>query len=330
MRDNYQALVSVYQDNEYQKEISTALNEQRGVLPRIINIVANKNCINKCRYCNIWKLRVQKDNLLKIVEKISNDDFFREAKLIKITGGEPFLSRFFIDCVKRIKERFPCAQITISTSCSPFPLVNNILEALKEVELTLSLSLNGDKEMHNYLKGNPGSFDDVMSVIKSVRKNHHLVLSFTIFPENIDSFSWILDFSKKNKLPLNYRIVGKSRYYYENHKAEYSFSDSDLKKLEESIFSNTQDIFKRGIVKHCLTKKRPVPCYALSDNLFIFPNGDIHPCLYRGKIGNIFEDNLKEMYDSEKFRELREKILGCNDCWTDCSTRADIYKNVLR
>jgi len=58
----------------------------------------------------------------------------------------------------------------------------------------------------------------------------------------------------------------------------------------------------------------------LSTRTTIMENGDVHLC-YGAPIGNIFQNNLKEIFNSEEYKQRLDSYRLCQGCWTTCYTQ---------
>ena len=64
-------------------------------------------------------------------------------------------------------------------------------------------------------------------------------------------------------------------------------------------------------------------CFAPWVHTHITPDGDVHPCcLYKESMGNINKDDFVDIYNNDKFKDLRKQFLqnkkptGCQKCYT--------------
>lgn len=97
-----------------------------------------------CIMGNQQGISLELRELVKILEK--ND--FSEHNIL-ITGGEPFLHKEFVDIIKLI-----CGKSKILTVTSN-GTYNNYLRELRTYDnLFFQISLDGDKEKHNQIRGN--------------------------------------------------------------------------------------------------------------------------------------------------------------------------------
>ena len=58
--------------------------------PVTLNFMANDICNSKCKMCNIWKRKKDKELTPEELENILNDDLFKNLSNVGISGGEPY------------------------------------------------------------------------------------------------------------------------------------------------------------------------------------------------------------------------------------------------
>ena len=62
------------------------------------------------------------------------------------------------------------------------------------------------------------------------------------------------------------------------------------------------------------------------------PNGDIKPCMFMKSLGNIKNENFKEVYNSENTNLIREEIKknNCPKCWMNCYSPHSIMQHPIK
>jgi len=76
-----------------------------------------------------------------------------------------------------------------------------------------------------------------------------------------------------------------------------------------------------------------LPSGAGFDSLFIDPAGDIYPSnLINLKIGNLANDKLVNIWNSEKANRVRDEIKNKNikESWIICTLRGEMKKNFIK
>lgn len=104
------------------------------------------------------------DDFVQVLDEISNNMGNREI-LVITTGGEPLLREDITDCGKAIKQRgFYWGLVT-----NGMLLTENKLKELMTAGLdAISVSLDGLKDDHNWMRGNKESFDKAVAAVKSI------------------------------------------------------------------------------------------------------------------------------------------------------------------
>ena len=72
------------------------------------------------------------------------------------------------------------------------------------------------------------------------------------------------------------------------------------------------------------SKKRPVKCFAMVNSIYLDPYGNLCPCILKKPVVNLLKENVDEVWNSEKMKNIRKKVKKCNKCWTDCQSIPDI------
>ena len=225
------------------------------------------------------------------------------------------LGKGFDFLLKIIGEMHPKSHhITITTNGSF--LTADKIAALKKAHVdTITLSIDsGIEEEHDRFRGVPGNYRNITSLIPLIQKHGMRVFINTVISKNnvhSDGFKKLLDFSHKHRLGLatilakplgrwkgqNIKLLSPKdiHYYYELRK-NYPFACRD----------NDNNYVRRE------------RCYALKENVFITPYGDVCACPFTHiLLGNVFEESLAEIRD----RALKIKWWGTY--WARCLTAID-------
>lgn len=304
------------------KLLAFALREiNLGYYPKVVYFAVTWNCSAKCLMCNIWKRKKGEEVKVEDVEFIFDDKLMRRVKLVKVSGGEALLREDILEILKIIEEKTN-ALITISTNglrASRKKLIE-VAENIEKDRLFFSVSLDALNEIHSKMRGVKGAFEQVMETLKVLKEmGLNYRLSTTITTHNEKFFEEVIEFAKKENLYIGYRLADVNEVYYSNTNKTFKFSERTFEIIEK----HADNKFKKGILEW-VKGKRPHRCYALITNIFIDPQGFLHPCIYREKISDLKEEKLSYIWNSEKLREERKNIKGCGRCWTDCQSIPDI------
>jgi MoaA/NifB/PqqE/SkfB family radical SAM enzyme len=146
------------------------------ILPSFLTFSVNNYCNQLCKTCNIWKNNSieekRKELKLDEVERIFSQ--FPKIFWLTITGGEPFLRRDLVEIVKIAYEKSKVNVLTITTNGSLPDIiekdVKEILRNCKNLRLIVNVSVDGDRELHDKIRGVEGSFDKAVETIEKLKK----------------------------------------------------------------------------------------------------------------------------------------------------------------
>ena len=155
-------------------------------------IMLSYRCNLSCQICGLWgKAGVWKElppedlkEELKSKEITSLvNDLAPYQPLVLLTGGEPLLAKNWYEVALRLKKK----DLRCSISTNGTKILEN-KDKIMEVIDNLDVSLDGNKEIHDKLRGVPGTYELVIEGIKEIdrlkkkrkQKKPYLKVSFTI------------------------------------------------------------------------------------------------------------------------------------------------------
>jgi len=211
----------------------------------------------------------------------------------------------------------------------------------------ISLSLDSiNEDVHDYLRGVKGAYRKVMDALSyfedyngSLKK---LGIQTIIMGPNLDSILDLVEWAHRRKLSIYFMAIVEplcvslqSNWYTES---DYSFLwpkettklyniiDELIRLKEEGIdignssaqlqtfktyFTNPNDFIKKQ--KHC----------KMGDGMLkVDPRGDVFLCAEKGPIGNIRNNEIQDIWLSEKAERVREEIKFCK---TNCPQLINCY-----
>ncbi len=284
--------------------------------PILCNYYLTYRCNATCSFCDIWE---KPSPFVKVenVEKNLSDLKKLGVKVIDFTGGEPLLHPelpTFLDIAKRKK-----FITTVTTNGIRYP---KLAEKLKGKIDMLHFSLDAaDRETHDNMRG-VKCFDKVIESIeiaKSLGERPDILC--TVFEGNFEEIEKIYEtitFKNNLVLILNPVFEYNSVDTLGNLNADYlkkllKFSKKKLVYLNEAFI----DLRLEGGNKI----EKPI-CKAASSTLVISPeNKLVLPCYHLGKEEFEINDNLYELYHSDKIKKLiseEGKLAECEGCTINC------------
>ncbi len=322
------------------------------------------DCNLRCKYCFAGTGDFGHDRSLmskevgeKAVDFIIANSGQRKHCELDFFGGEPLMNMPVVKHVveyvhKREQETGKEFKLTLTTNGV---LLNDAnIEYLNDNNISLVLSLDGRKEVHDNMRPNvagKGSYDGILANFKKLvdargGKNYFLRGTFTAY--NLDFTADVLDMADKGFDLLSVEpVVAKE--------ADYEITEEHLPKLFEEYDKLTEAYIDRKLSGNgfeffhfnmdinngpCVAK-RLSGCGAGHEYFAVAPNGDLYPChqfVGRDKylLGTIFAGVIsKEM--PKYFRQAH--VLNkpeCSKCWArfycsgGCHANADLFNDDIK
>lgn len=290
----------------------------------------NLNCLHCGSSCSQNKNNYIETNVLINTLRQLASDYNPETVMICLTGGEPLLHPDFFVIVKEIvRLGFPWGFTTNGTLIDKEKTV-----MLKELGLeSISISLDGLKESHEWLRNVKGCFDKTIQAVRNLKAENIPVQITTVihkknFHELEDMFEMVKSLNVDSWRVINIEPIGRA---LENNDLLLSYDEmiSLLEFIREKRYSSSDDFDVRFGCSHYLSYEYE---HELRDNYFIcgagiyvgsiLCNGDIYSCLdieRRRELiqGNINVDRFSQIWEN-KFKEFREnrvyKSPKCESC----------------
>ncbi len=312
----------------------------------IVSLKLTYNCNLKCSMC--WQAKYKDQNkaftghmdytnFLNTMEKLS---FLAPSKIF-LWGGEPLLHPNFADILKEVKtRRFMCNLIT-----------NGILLEEKTEDIlngkldTICVSLDGLGEIHDSIRGVPGSYQRAITGLKYLLKNKSfrpiVSVNMVINDENYQYlYETVKEFEslgvngiqiqfpvyfdmKTGEVTAEYikKSLGISIDKWKGFIGEYS--SMDIEKLDKQLhmvkseFNNVY-LYPADISPYdwfgVKESNRKINCLTAWKRLNIEPNGDVNICTDHSDMiaGNIYESRLEEIWNNRVFRSFRREAKNNN------------------
>jgi len=327
--------------------------------PFELNFAITYKCNSRCEICNIWKEKRTDELTIEEIEKFSKKINF--IHWIRLTGGEPFLRKDYVNIVKTLNENL--SDLYLITTPTNGLLLDLIYEKVKNVlnffkkKYIITVSLDGPKEIHDKIRGIKGSWEKAVETYKKLKelekgyKNFKVFFGYTISPLNIGLFEKTIEEVRKlipeiTAKDFHINLFQVSEVYYKNKdvKIEESFFKNAQKELDsilklrvksKNYIESIENKYMKLGKEYLKTKKIPIKCNVFNLSCFVDPFGDVFPCtIFNEKLGNLRKNNydLKGILTSEKTKKIVKKIIDnkCPQCWTPCEAHQIILSNWLK
>lgn len=288
-----------------------------------VPIYLTDRCNSKCLICNIWRKRPKTDIDVGIVKKILSDKSVSRFTMFVIGGGEPLLHPKFDEIMTLFRGR---DYLFLSNGL----LADKLIETVREFEIKrLSLSLDGSPETYRKIRGVDG-YSNIEKIVAELKDDDVTIYAnYVINPWNTrQDLIHVIDFCRKNGI---YFLAG----YYENFeylettkKTGRLYNINDLLRYAPLESSPNHPYFK--LHPHWVSGHLRIPCFSVFLSPVIKPNGDVELCEVKEvKLGNLYEQDLGEIWASKKTRDLQRRFMHCNACWADGHRPVSIHVGSL-
>ena len=277
-------------------------------------------CQSRCLTCNIWEMKPKGElSLDEIKQFAAKNNYF---KWIELTGGEPFLRQDIVDIVKAFYESNKNLYVlTMPTnSLCNFDMVIRKLEQILQLgipKVSITLSLDGYRELHDKIRGIPGNFDKVMAFgrkfmeLQKQYPNLFFVFGFTMSKFNQSEFNRTVEAVQKEVPGVTYNnfhmnLAQISDIYYSNSNLDIKSTRETAAAEIQSLVNNRkfeigaipviENVFLKKLVQYAKTGEVPMKSKSLDASLFMDSFGNVFPSIMWGhKIGNIRESGYDLM-----------------------------------
>jgi MoaA/NifB/PqqE/SkfB family radical SAM enzyme len=328
-------------------------------LPYKLSFILTYKCNYKCKICNIWAREPgEAEMTLPEIE-----EFFLKNNYISwlnLGGGEIFLREDINQVADIIYTKLNnLVLLDFATTGFFTDRVLSFVQRLdkyKPKKISITVSLDGPKETHEWLRGVPGSWDKAIETFKGLRSigssNIKPYLGYTLSKYNFDKFFDTVKAVKKEVPDIgldefHINLAQVSELYYQNEdslEAGWAFKEKDRiaallgsfleqKKKADSVIMFLEGVYQSRLKQFLNTAKTPLNCRALSASCFIDPAWNVYPCVsYNRAIANLKElsFDLRRVWNLPACRQLQKEIIksSCPNCWTPCEAYQTIFGNL--
>ena len=238
---------------------------------------------------------------------------------VSFTGGNPLLYPRFPDLYRAASERG--LSIAILGNPGPREKIEDLL-AIQPLSF-FQVSLEGLAEHNDLIRG-PGHFERVMAFLKVLRElDVFSMVMLTLTKDNIDqvlplgeALSGLTDSFNFNRLSM----VGEGANLQLPTRREY---EAFLERYVEAAKSNPVLRLKDNLINIVCHEKGLEPfggctgygCGAAFNFIVALSDGQVHACRkFPSPIGNILEQSIGDIYDSEIAARYRSGCSACSAC----------------
>lgn len=307
--------------------------------PNRLILDVTRRCNLRCQMCRTWQREA--DGELSAAE--IGDLLHQLPRLcwLDVTGGEPFLRADAAELFRAIADATPALHVLHFPTNGWFTrriaeVAADWVKRRPEVQLIVTVSIDGPREVHDRVRGVPGAFDRALDTFRMLRAMDGVdVYVGTTISEHTRGTVAALSDVLTREVPgfrgseWHWNRLQVSEHFFNNgglageqppgedlvreHLARRGAPRSLVDLMELAFLVNlefVQDGEPSGIT-----------CQSLRSTAFVSPEGDVYPChVYDRPVGNVLRRPFSEIWHDRATLRARADIeaLACGGCFTPC------------
>lgn len=315
------------------KRHRTLQTDRITALPIVI-LMPHSACNCRCIMCDIWK---DNQNLKQLTEKdiealmITFKKF--DTKQVVMSGGEALLNPHFF----RLCEILKNAGINVTLLSTGLTIKKNAEKLVRWVN-DIIVSLDGDEQMHDAIRNIPGAFRKLwegVQQIKSIQPGYKITARTVIHRINFRGWLEIIDSAIKigidqiSFLPadVSSHAFNREVLWSAARKEQILLNKEELPELQSVInillWQYQAEFASRFIAESPEKIQKIYSYYAAFYELNPFPykkcnapwvstvveaDGTVRPCFFHPSLGNIHNDSLDKILNSDKAIQFRKSL----------------------
>lgn len=272
----------------------------QNMAPLLVQVELTEACNLKCRFCYNSQQPKYNRNVFKMLDVLAEQGVMQ----VTLTGGEPLMHPDFFKILSYATKKFPNVMILSNGALMNERVVEEISDS---GVMSVSVSIHGDREIHDSLTGIIGSYEKSMNAIKkylAVGKTP-IASNFVLNAYNVN----VLEKTAKtfHEIGLNFMTItrfvpvgiGKSASFLEINSSDMikamEFADKFMKEYENPHIEFAEAIPHCAVPKHL--EYLANTCSYGYDRFYVDVNGDMMVCgLSRIPLGgNILTTPISEI-----------------------------------
>lgn len=308
--------------------------------PTRVVLDVTRRCNLRCAMCKTWDVEPGHELLPAEIGAILAQ--MPRLTWLDITGGEPFLRRDVDALFDAVLASTPALRVLHYPTNGWFVervarTTARLAAARPEVEIIVTVSLDGPAEVHDRVRGREGSFARALATFKALRAlpGVSTYVGTTVTPFNaeyVEELGRVLAREVPGFAPTewHWNWLQISAHFFDNadlaqlpavhtgnlvrHHLARRGAPRSLVDLMELAFLLNLEFYRRG-------EPTGIVCQSLRSTAFISPEGELYPChVYDRKLGSLRGADVQKVWASPEVTRARGDIekLACGGCFTPC------------
>jgi MoaA/NifB/PqqE/SkfB family radical SAM enzyme len=283
---------------------------------------------------------------------------------LDLTGGEPFSRRDCLEVIGEVLANTPSLAVLHYPTNGWFTdrvvAATELVRAQRpEVELLITVSLDGPQELHDRMRGRDGAFQKALETWRALREipGVSVYLGSTLGPENRDAMealraeleAQLEDFDDScwhwNRVQVSEHFFGNAgRLPAESTAAESSVDPDDAARVRRQLFRrwpfrSAVDWMEAAFLVNLQATLDGEPldltCQALHASCFVSPEGQLYPChIWDRPLADLREHDfdVAAIWDDTEVLAARKGAIEqrCGGCFTPCEAYPTLAGSPLR
>ncbi|MFT3769680.1 MAG: radical SAM/SPASM domain-containing protein [Minicystis sp.] len=312
----------------------------RPATPTRVVLDVTRRCNLRCSMCRTWRVAPEHELSPAEIGEILGQ--MPRLTWLDITGGEPFLRRDADEVFDAVLANTPALRMLHYPTNGWFTdriarTTARLAAQRPEVELIVTVSIDGPRAVHDEVRGQQGSFDRALATFKALRAlpNVATYVGTTVTPFNaatVEELGRVLAHEIDGFQPTewHWNWLQISGHFFDNadlaalpavktgdlvrHHLSRRGAPRSMVDWMELAFLLNLEFYRRG-------EPSGIVCQALRSTAFISPEGDLYPChVYDRKLANLRGADVQKTWASPEVVAARRDIerLACGGCFTPC------------
>lgn len=295
-----------------------------------------ERCQSRCITCNGWKTPAEmkekeltldewKQILINLHNWMGNYEFI-------ISGGEPFLRDDILETAQFASDLGDTVNVVTNGLALPGKL-NEVLHSAF-TNITFSLNAVQNPSIHNISRGRKDAFKKTVDAIQNLvylnktRGDHkwkNIYISSVVMPSNLSEIRPLAEFCKTEGIGISYQLMDNGDAFSTGLESDNMIYGKDIKTAALEAVDEMIELKTKGypicngfaqlkafkLLINTPDEIQNIQCMVGENNFAIDPYGNCRICFCMEPVGNLKEITPEEAWNSEKAKEIREKILKC-------------------
>jgi Fe-coproporphyrin III synthase len=288
--------------------------------PHMLMVELTNLCNLRCRMCGIWEEKPKKTMEVAALDDALSQRAMQSLKVIALTGGEPFLVHNLFDYYQVARRRRPRAHINISSNGYYTDRTLEFLARAREKNLSITISYDGVRS-HDEIRGVEGSAARLLETARRVKREfpaNPVSLKLTAMAENHEEITDTARQCRGLGIPFRFKTLEKLQCHQSRFPSPIQGPNYDAT-IVRSIATQAREVLDMGVETNRayltdllkLYDGEETGCSCSLKTMFLGFDGNVFLCRKKDPIGNVLEQPLDAVWDSEQKHAIVAQMKAC-------------------